>query len=599
MNSINCPNCNNKSSDNSSFCTNCGFNLAVYRATLVKPTKVCPECTNDCNTADTTCKKCGYPFSYNLHSQTIVPPVHQTPSSLSQTNSKVCPECSTQNDILSSTCFKCGFPFENKQQVQGTMPHPEVVATNNQIPEEKLNESKDSYAQSGNIDIKVDTSDNDVNQSNPLKYILIGLALVAALILAYAYYSKTTISDQEVGNIVAETEVDESANSDTVLQSSTQDFAMKEKIFEWEELSAIQTNNGVIKYQGCEAITNDEDGNIYALVTLKSYTYNLLKFDGLVWSSVGNINTVSELQGFDGFNKSIIASGGHIYVTGFSKNERDEVILHWDGINWLIINNAAAANHVCEFNHFNSNQLRCKNGNLYSWGEFTNYSCASNYIAFREDGDKWKPFIPLEKTPRNLWGFEIDNNLQVYLCCRDDNSKGGGYHYSIYKWNGSDLINISSDFESLFHFKNWEPKTLPDGTGLFYKDGVLYFFGENNSPEEAYRLLKWDGSKWIRVEQDNFSGFNSNICTINSDYNGNVFVAGKFTNASNNYYLAQWNGSEWKEVGIDNQIKLKKEDYIFINSIGIDRNGFIYTCKEYGKIYIAKTVGINQFSEGD
>ncbi len=135
MPSINCPKCNSECTDNSSFCTNCGFNLAVYRATLVKPTKVCPECTNECYTADTTCKKCGYPFSYTQQPLKVNTPIQQPPFITEPSKTKTCPECSNQNAISQTACTKCGFPFGNLYQPKPPVVQQQVVTSNVQAPQ--------------------------------------------------------------------------------------------------------------------------------------------------------------------------------------------------------------------------------------------------------------------------------------------------------------------------------------------------------------------------------------------------------------------------------------------------------------------------------
>ena len=72
---IYCPNCNNICADTDSFCTHCGFSLAVHRMPSVKQ---CPECTATNDISQPSCVKCGYPFEVsNQNIQYLTPPVQQ------------------------------------------------------------------------------------------------------------------------------------------------------------------------------------------------------------------------------------------------------------------------------------------------------------------------------------------------------------------------------------------------------------------------------------------------------------------------------------------------------------------------------------------
>ena len=80
--------------------------------------------------------------------------------------------------------------------------------------------------------------------------------------------------------------------------------------------------------------------------------------------------------------------------------------------------------------------------------------------------------------------------------------------------------------------------------------------------------------------------------------NGDVYVAGNFTNGSGNRYVAKFNGSNWTELGGANSLAANG----IINSITIDKEGYVYAVGNFtnssGKSYVAKFNGTSWIELG-
>ncbi len=96
-------------------------------------------------------------------------------------------------------------------------------------------------------------------------------------------------------------------------------------------------------------------------------------------------------------------------------------------------------------------------------------------------------------------------------------------------------------------------------------------------------------AQWSAV--GNFtSTFDSAIQCVINDKEGNVYVAGSFTNSSGNKYVAKWNGTSWSELGGVNSLGAKGP--ILYMCIDIKGNVYIAGCdtisNRIGANYIAK-----------
>ena len=82
------------------------------------------------------------------------------------------------------------------------------------------------------------------------------------------------------------------------------------------------------------------------------------------------------------------------------------------------------------------------------------------------------------------------------------------------------------------------------------RQGNVYAAGRFTNAAGAYYVAKWNGHAWSELGSG-FNALNANndIFTVSVDELGNVYAAGFFTNASGKYYVAKWDGHSWSELG--------------------------------------------------
>ena len=79
-------------------------------------------------------------------------------------------------------------------------------------------------------------------------------------------------------------------------------------------------------------------------------------------------------------------------------------------------------------------------------------------------------------------------------------------------------------------------------------NGNVYCAGAFTNSLGKHYVAKWDGNAWSEVGGLNGLAANGNInCIAIGNYN--IRVAGSFTNSNGKYYVAEWNGTSWSELG--------------------------------------------------
>jgi hypothetical protein len=130
-------------------------------------------------------------------------------------------------------------------------------------------------------------------------------------------------------------------------------------------------------------------------------------------------------------------------------------------------------------------------------------------------------------------------------------------------------------------------------------NGNIYAAGRfTNSANNRY-VAKFDGTKWSELGGSNSLGSNLDILSLLSDATGNIYAAGSFTNSANKRYVAKFDGTKWSELGAGAN-GLNIDGNIF--SICIDLTGNIYAAGNFrnlkDKHYVAKFNGNGWFEIG-
>jgi hypothetical protein len=142
------------------------------------------------------------------------------------------------------------------------------------------------------------------------------------------------------------------------------------------------------------------------------------------------------------------------------------------------------------------------------------------------------------------------------------------------------------------------------------KDGNIYAAGRftngNTSLDGKEYVAKYDGTAWSEVGASS-NPFTSDIYSICSDLQGNIYAAGTFKNSNTggglnpNFYVAKYDGTAWSELGGLNALN-KIYPGIWsggINTICSDKNDNIYASGGFynalGKRYVAKFNGNGWF----
>lgn len=80
-------------------------------------------------------------------------------------------------------------------------------------------------------------------------------------------------------------------------------------------------------------------------------------------------------------------------------------------------------------------------------------------------------------------------------------------------------------------------------------NGNVYCAGAFTNALGKHYVAKWDGNAWTEVGGLNGLAANGNINCIQVSGSNQIEVAGSFTNANGKYYVARWNGNTWSELG--------------------------------------------------
>jgi hypothetical protein len=249
----------------------------------------------------------------------------------------------------------------------------------------------------------------------------------------------------------------------------------------------------------------------------------LLAF-GLITGIAGNAQVYDTVAIFNGTIKDIDVFYGELFIVGdFSQyygwgtTATQKVARYSNGV---------LTTHPSFFSNSSFTCLEEYNGELYAGGDF---SVSGSYGALKWNGN-------------GGWTAE-DAEYIILNCMQTYNGKlyageiSSGY---IYEKDGAGA------FDSIFaveHNNSWQ--TL-HGMGIY--DGDLVMVGKFNTSSAggASNYIKgYDGTNFF----DYGSGLNNEALCV-AEYHGNMYVGGRFTNASgaNAIGVAIWDGSTWSDV---------------------------------------------------
>ena len=362
--------------------------------------------------------------------------------------------------------------------------------------------------------------------------------------------------------------------------------------------------NGIVN-----AIAIDSNNNVYAggLFTTANNTStitvsNIAKWNGSEWSALaGGLNNYLNAIAIDS-NNNVYAGGSFTIANNNSSTINVNYIAKWDVTTneWGALGGGLSG--VVQAIAIDSNN------NIYAGGSFTNAinnsvintnsTISSNYIA------KWdvttNQWVALAGGLSGIvYSIAIDSNDNVYAGgiftqANNDNNSIINVNY-IAKWNGSSWSSLAGGISSDVYAIAVDSQDNIFVGGLFETAYNL-----NNSPINTYRIGKWNGTEWLKLNE----GCSITLYTIAIDANDNVYAGGLsgdsyFYNSYNSPIVAngigKWNGINWSPLngGIGNNvwtIAIGQNNIFFGSSGQTCWNGPNYLLPVYGFPVVANYI---------
>jgi hypothetical protein len=206
--------------------------------------------------------------------------------------------------------------------------------------------------------------------------------------------------------------------------------------------------------------------------------------------------------------------------------------------NWLLLDNFSAIPHRLNANFTISSTITDKYNNFYAAGGFTDTS--GYYYVAKWDGSAWSELLSGTVTDTlvryaGITSLAVDDSGNVYA------ATGNTWYHYIAKWDGKSWSVFGS---LLAPSQGYFTYIATDFIGNVYATGIF------TNSKGFYYVAKWNGSNWAELGTGtNALNANGLIYTIAIDNAGNVYAAGVFSNSNGLFYIAKWNGTNWTQMG--------------------------------------------------
>ena len=223
---------------------------------------------------------------------------------------------------------------------------------------------------------------------------------------------------------------------------------------------------------------------------------------------------------------------------GYADNLDVNGIARWDGTAWDSLGSGITG---CTFMCLPVKAIAKYNGEIYAGGSFPNMGGIPNRIA-KWDGNNWSDISG--GVQGIVSEFMVYNN-ELYVGGTFDTA-GTVAANGLAKWNGTQWSDV-------YGLPNYFSPNQNSIMALEVYNGELYVAG-NFSDTGGYRdIVKYDGANWVPLENGILGGIGGiNTMVV---YKGELYVGGLFYKSAGNVddNIMKWNGSNWSEVagGVD------------------------------------------------
>ena len=303
---------------------------------------------------------------------------------------------------------------------------------------------------------------------------------------------------------------------------------------------------------------------------------NIAKWDGTSWSGLGGDGAAPADGAIKGCVKSIVIYESEIYISHYKDlwiggvpAPQAKIIAKWNGTTWSGVggDGAGEAHWTMLFC-----KLFVKGNDLYAGGMFKDVKngattlTEADYIA-KWDGVNWSAL-----GNNGLGNGSLDFWVNDIEAIGDDLYVGGAFS-NVYngldlvteasfmaKWDGTQWSGLGSNGDPAWvggPITGYVQALAVDGDTLFVGGDFTNVNNYGTRLNAAAYIAKWDGLNWSALGSDGngHGSLNGPVSSIIVN-EGNVYVAGGFTNVNNNGvqlpaadYVTKWNGTTWSALG--------------------------------------------------
>ena len=347
-------------------------------------------------------------------------------------------------------------------------------------------------------------------------------------------------------------------------------------IDQWDGANWNPVVESGVAYWGINAMTCDNAGNLYAAGTFDTLggipAHNVAKWDGSHWDS---LQTGLYIYSNGSWVLSLVCDiNGNLYAGGhFDEAENKFVynVAKWDGSHWSSLGNGLQS--VYPTGSVYALALDA-NGSLYAGGMFdrVNGDTSSCDIA-KWDGQAW---TKLGRGFYGYWGFFYDeNDIYVKKCVNTMvfNESGTLFVGGGFPQAGGKTANYLAQWNE----NGWNPvgKTIA-GPIKSQVNAIISDHRGNRYVGGTFEggVARWNGVSWDTLGP----GIRGKIESMCIDSSGNIYAAGKFDSAGGHkaQNIAQWNGTRW--LALDLGLSPGP-----VRALVCDRKGNLFAGGEIGK----------------